>query len=707
MSHARSARSAGSVRVLAVAVVLTGLLLATFGALGANAGWAGADEPMGWTVTEYVQPVRGGQPTDVVVGHDGAVWATLRGADAISRMEPATAAIETFDVPTVGAEPLQLVVGPDGAIWFTELTGAQIGRLDPASGTITEYEVTGVGAAPTGIAVGPDDAIWFTDSGLGRIGRLDPATGTITYETLPNADSKPTDIVSGPDGALWFTLFDIGSLGRLTTGGAYSEVLVEVGGQPFGLTVTTEGLLVTNLLASGAVAFVTTEGDVTQHAMPEAGMFAENVGADDAGGIWIVARAIENSWVVRMSADGATIVHPLVADMDLTSVVAAPPNDRGELAWFTESDPDRVAVLSSDTSAITSFDLPAGTGPLALVVDEVGHVWFTSNDHNLIGRLDPITREVATYPVPTPGSDPEGIVVGPDGAIWFTEQVGNKVGRLDPSTGHVTEVDVPTVDSRPLGVIVGPDGAIWFTEAAAGKLGRIDPSNMALTEMPLGPAGTTAERLTIGPDGAIWVVTVPPHTFPDVPPGDLTRVGPGGELTSHTLLVDGTQPQGITSSGGLLWWGSFNGAFVGSMTTSGSVKQWDAHHPTLGITAGPDGNVWYGGFSYLRLGSVSPEGQMIERVLPGHGTLFNVAAHGGAIWISDLGHDQLVRYQVQDDPTPPPPVTTPAETLVPSTGELPATGASRTTTPLVVLGAVLVAGGIVLAAASRRRFSHI
>jgi len=52
-----------------------------------------------------------------------------------------------------------------------------------------------------------------------------------------------------------------------------------------------------------------------------------------------------------------------------------------------------------------------------------------------IGKLDPKTGAVTEYKIPEPrAKDPHTPVFDQKGILWFTVQNGNFVGRLDPKT---------------------------------------------------------------------------------------------------------------------------------------------------------------------------------------------------------------------------------------------------------------------------------
>jgi streptogramin lyase len=228
-------------------------------------------------ISEFVVPTRFSQPSDIVVGADGALWfsepsgfpfgigrvttdgvftefgldlntctacsitpngmaATPDGniwftdfnRNAIGRLEPSTNTFTFFEIPTPNVTPAGITLGPDGALWFAEFHGNQIGRIDLA-GSITEF---GTAIGPDQITVGPDGNLWFTEPFNNKIGRITPQ-GVITEFALASP-AQPRDIVTGPDGNLWFTEYNANQIARITPEGVVTQVQ-KVRGGPWGI----------------------------------------------------------------------------------------------------------------------------------------------------------------------------------------------------------------------------------------------------------------------------------------------------------------------------------------------------------------------------------------------------------------------------------------------------------------------------------------
>src|SRR4051812_18187806 len=59
-----------------------------------------------------------------------------------------------------------------------------------------------------------------------------------------------------------------------------------------------------------------------------------------------------------------------------------------------------------------------------------------------------------------------GIAVAPDGHVWFSLPAAVAIGRLDPATGVIRTY--PLNGGVPSTIQVGKDGSIWFVPGEAG-----------------------------------------------------------------------------------------------------------------------------------------------------------------------------------------------------------------------------------------------
>ena len=182
--------------------------------------------------------------------------------------------------------------------------------------------------------------------------------------------------------------------------------------------------------------------------------------------------------------------------------------DKDNNIWFTGMHGGYIGKLDPKSGEITEYhmpDPPAGVGrrvpsgertldPHTPIFDQKGFLWFTMQQSNRVGRLDPKTGEVQIAEMPTPAgkrSDPYGIVINSKGVPYFANWRTNKLGSVDPQTMQVTEHVIPFEDARPRRIAVTPDDMIWYGDDARGVLGRFDPRTGQFKEYP-SPSGPTS-----------------------------------------------------------------------------------------------------------------------------------------------------------------------------------------------------------------------
>jgi len=231
---------------------------------------------------------------------------------------------------------------------------------------------------------------------------------------------------------------------------------------------------------------------------------------------------------------------------------------------------------------------------------------------------------VSVYVVNVPSSPicgvnnymPTGITAGPDGALWFPVKNGSFLGRMT-TTGQTTYF--PTHDSQGNvpwgdgGITVGSDGALWFL--AAPTIGRMTTDGQ-VTNYTLPAVATDTVALTAGPDGALW------FAYDNASGNGIGSITTSGQVTTYTDPSLGTtslndpnfrEMMGITAGpDGALWFAMFSDpappgvyspvaplskSWIGRISTSGQVTTYLVPWPGVprGLTTGPDGAIWFAG----------------------------------------------------------------------------------------------------------------
>ena len=200
------------------------------------------------------------------------------------------------------------------------------------------------------------------------------------------------------------------------------------------------------------------------------------------------------------------------------------------------------------------------------------------------------------------GQHPHDVAPARDGGVWYTAQLSGELGWLDPKTG-ATKMTKLGSGSAPHGVIVGPDGAPWITDGGLNAIVRVDAETSEVKRFPL-----PAERR-------------------------------GANL--NTAAFDG--------DGRTLWFTGQGGVFGRLDTATGALAVFDAPRGTgpYGITACPDGNVYYASLAGSYVGRIAKEtGGAVVLAPPtgGQGARRVWCDSKSRVWVSEWNVGQLARY---------------------------------------------------------------
>jgi virginiamycin B lyase len=175
--------------------------------------------------------------------------------------------------------------------------------------------------------------------------------------------------------------------------------------------------------------------------------------------------------------------------------------------WWAGMWGNLVGRINPQTKEVTEYTLPENAKPHTVTPDREGNIWYTGNSNGTIGKLDPRTGMITEYKMPDPKArDPHTAEFDKNGTLWFTLQQSNMVGRLIPRTGEIKLVTVPRPNSRPYGIKVSSDGSLWVACNGSNCLLKVDPETMEIRQYPLPDPKTTVRRLDITSDGMIWYV---------------------------------------------------------------------------------------------------------------------------------------------------------------------------------------------------------
>jgi virginiamycin B lyase len=218
------------------------------------------------------------------------------------------------------------------------------------------------------------------------------------------------------------------------------------------------------------------------------------------------------------------------------------------------------------------------------------------------------------------------------------------LGKLDPATGETRHIPLGA-GSSPHGVIVGPDGAPWITDSGLNAIVRVDPETEEVQVFPL-PAETGYTNLNtaaFAPNGILWFTG---------------QGGIYGRLEPETGSMQvfesprGPGPYGITATpDGAVYYASLAGDYVGRIdpeTGEATVLE----PPTVAqgarrVWSDSTGNVWVSEWEAGQVGVYDPaNNSWREWKLPGERPqAYAVYVDDqDMVWLSDFRANALVRF---------------------------------------------------------------
>jgi streptogramin lyase len=259
------------------------------------------------------------------------------------------------------------------------------------------------------------------------------------------------------------------------------------------------------------------------------------------------------------------------------------------------------AIVHSTTAGVTKTCptlKTSGASPFGIVLGPDKRMWFTEFNGGSIGA---VTKScgVTEYPLNIGApADAIDIIVGADNNLWFTTDF-NGIGT-STTAGVVSLIPLPDNASQPTSIALGSDGNVWFLEANGPcfqgqnytSIGNVSPQgvvkeyNVKLHGNGFGIAG--------GPDGRIWFAD------PGGCDGFVSRIGAiktnGTGLKYYTKNLPPLVDTIINGGDGNLYFGTFTSQ-IGRITTTGVATTWNLPSspafPVLGMTIGPDSNIWF------------------------------------------------------------------------------------------------------------------
>jgi len=121
--------------------------------------------------------------------------------------------------------------------------------------------------------------------------------------------------------------------------------------------------------------------------------------------------------------------------------------------------------------------------------------------------VDSRTRQVKSYPTPTPNSGPRRGHMDSQYRWWFGESRVDKFAMFDPKAERFEEWPAPTPFTEIYDVIPDKNGDVWAGGRTSDLIYRLEPRTSRITAYPL-PAKTNIRRVDVDSSTnpvAFWV----------------------------------------------------------------------------------------------------------------------------------------------------------------------------------------------------------
>jgi streptogramin lyase len=284
--------------------------------------------------------------------------------------------------------------------------------------------------------------------------------------------------------------------------------------------------------------------------------------------------------------------------------------------WFTEPGSDQVGTFSPTGHTVSSQVYTTATEGdptgIAATTGTSASLWFTLNAVGQIGKVVPglstaqVLSESGNY------HSSAGITTA-NGDIWVTLPGANEVLDYNPATGAVVNDSLSPANINISGfnsqIAAGADGNLWFTEP--GAIGIFNPRTdkvIGQVSLPMVAGTQMPESIAIGPDGNMWFTE---STSTSSAVGVINTATE--QYVTEFALSGSAKPDGITAGPDNNVWftesgsGAIGEIVVNSMSdptldtlgtsiaipVSGQTGGVVSSPDPLGITAGPDGNLWF------------------------------------------------------------------------------------------------------------------
>ncbi len=459
------------------------------------------------------------------------------------------------------------------------------------------------------------------------------------------------------------------SNGFLSSGGTYTTFNVTPSSTAGSIAegINSSGQIVGLNLANGT-GFLLSAGTFTTITVPGSDSGTTNaIGINDSG--QIVGTFLKGGVEYGFLLSGGT--YTTIAAPGATTTVAYGINNSGQIVgWFTGSGGTLGFLLSGGNYTLLGF--PGSGSTKAFGINNSGQVVgeYSNGGSTASGFL----WQGGNYMAVSVPNSAASMAVGINdaGQIVGTYVNGGTVFGFSAAqnTESVSIREYPAIPSGSSGnalgaITAGPDGAMWFTGVPTGNpfgalaIGRITtPGMTSFSIINLGPnSGSFGFGIAPGQDGALWFATNTSEIqecgrfLCTVDDAEIRRISTSGVLSAYDLgnPYSPAGVNGITAGpDGALWFSDGGLNEIGRITTSGVITLFPvttSNSVLPVIAAGPDGALWFTEATANQIGRITTAGVITEFPIPTTASSpFGIAAGpDGALWFTETNGNKIGR----------------------------------------------------------------
>lgn len=318
---------------------------------------------------------------------------------------------------------------------------------------------------------------------------------------------------------------------------------------------------------------------------------------------------------------------------------------------------------------ITEYDLPRKDWePHDVIVDHEGMVWFSDFGDQFMGRMDPKTGKVESFPLPmmkTDGSPKGGLEIGeaPNGDIWVSGMYQGGVYRWERATSKVQAYKIPdkwqtasTQESMVSPQHSDVDGYVWTNDQQDHALLRLNVKTGEYEHM-----GETKDAAGKPIPGYGMPTDLKNHPMLHEFSG--TRIGvydPDKKVAEvfQTPFTGSRPRRGRVDADGRLWFAEYGGNGIGMFDPkTKTIKEWKLpiqwSQPYDAVSSKGGAEAWTGSMLTDFVSRLDTKtGDVVDYLLPRNTNIRRVFVeeHGDkqAVWIGSNHGASIVKLEPMD-----------------------------------------------------------